>query len=623
MCASGNAFVPLEVGRGLPVLFQRRASGGSALATMTSTAGAGGRRHASEVPGLAKDPGALLESSRSMVAQLESTSEDIRARPAGAAALLHARRHVGRWQDDVGLLQAHIIEQIRACEDLRESDTLKALTDDDPTERTRKAVNAAVARLKMDVRNLFHYLCEHVLRPVPSASAGEVAEARRRMNEREEALERQLAAFAIAEEGEAPCSVLEVLDMLSLRQLLFQEISDALIARKVSMDMAMGVSVDLAAAVGSNDAINKSSGEIQKFLRVVKEYQGLETMAKASIVGHDRAQLTAALHKVEAERDAVLRDLSAARGQVADLEAAIALYRSTEPARVQTAKLDEAMTRVRDLETQNEGLRSRNASLSRSNGVLEDRLHDLTSELRELKGRYGREASWYEPRLRALEESAKTTAAAFDRLSLDVQLLSNMYKGAMDDLLDREAKVDEALKERRSVSTRLGNEVKEVVALRQELERKDKIIVRVMAAREEAVEAYRKGREELEAARAAQHDAEARAQKAVETARNREDDHKLAMDQISALQLQGRGLRADLSSTKESLTLSEEEVSELHEEIEALNGRIAELGGDDRGKSQIEHLKGRLREQELHIKDLHEQLEDAKDTIKELREYLS
>lgn len=100
-----------------------------------------------------------------------------------------------------------------------------------------------------------------------------------------------------------------------------------------------------------------------------------------------------------------------------------------------------------------------------------------------------------------LEEIISGTAAAFEKLSIDVQLLSSMYKGACDQMIEREAKVKDSERERKQVTTKLANSIKETSALRNELARKDQIVLRVMAAREESLKLYRESGGEVAAVR--------------------------------------------------------------------------------------------------------------------------
>ena len=108
---------------------------------------------------------------------------------------------------------------------------------------------------------------------------------------------------------------------------------------------------------------------------------------------------------------------------------------------------------------------------------------EMQRAIREQSRRHRLELAHLNPRVGKLESGLDTTKTAFGDLTLDVELLSNMYRASLFELETNTKRMEALAAERDDVCQKLGGQVSKVVSLRRELERKDAIILQVMAAR--------------------------------------------------------------------------------------------------------------------------------------------
>lgn len=183
----------------------------------------------------------------------------------------------------------------------------------------------------------------------------------------------------------------------------------------------------------------------------MREFFSLETHAKQASLGRDRAQMAAAMNMLEGQRDDAARLASNREAvrrctcthhsvyhrcssaltqganpfvqQIAELEDMLEVHRKdvravrdsevleSAPAvivahdcrvvtqSVQTVKLDEAMTRVRTLESEKRALLAKEATLSRRYGMLQDSVGRLQAQVKQFRERAEHGSKYYEPRI--------------------------------------------------------------------------------------------------------------------------------------------------------------------------------------------------------------------------------
>lgn len=129
----------------------------------------------------------------------------------------------------------------------------------------------------------------------------------------------------------------------------------------------------------------------------------------------------------------------------------------------------------------------RNYHLQQHNMYLEERHRAMQTSIQDESYRHKWQLSLIKPRVGRLESGLDTTRSAFQNLSLDVELLSNMYRASVKHIEMASARNAELERERDTVTEKLGREVKSVVSLRRELKRKEQIILQVMSARRKGI----------------------------------------------------------------------------------------------------------------------------------------
>lgn len=148
-------------------------------------------------------------------------------------------------------------------------------------------------------------------------------------------------------------------------------------------------------------------------------------------------------------------------------------------------RLEEARQRLGKVEAELTEVQRRNASLLLRNGDLRDELHTVRDDFRAAQAKHQTERAWLRPRVATLEQLVRASASSFDSMSLDVELLTNMYLHSSADLAVRTRALSSVQVELRQVS---GKFRKLITALREEKAegvRKQRVIATLMGTRHE------------------------------------------------------------------------------------------------------------------------------------------
>ena len=192
------------------------------------------------------------------------------------------------------------------------------------------------------------------------------------------------------------------------------------------------------------------------------------------------------LEKLQREKESLQHSLNVAKSTIAQLRkerASLDAYgvATTSAERVGFEELRQLQEKT---EKKLSASQTRNFLLLQENKHLQESHTEMQRAIREQSKRHRLELAHLNPRVGKLESGLDTTKTAFGDLTLDVELLSNMYRASLFELETNTKRMEALAAERDDVCHKLGSEVGKVVSLRRELERKDAIIMQVMAARE-------------------------------------------------------------------------------------------------------------------------------------------
>lgn len=519
-----------------------------------------------------------------------------------------SKTRVGEWRDDVNMLSHHISTQMEYCKNLRNHETLRKMMEEDPEERDRKRLNQFIDNMKADVRTLHNDIAERMLgKPVkgkakdPRSAALAGSAVASPWHSRTLELEEVLGKFRPHVEGSGGTAmrVADLLELSDIRQGLWVELSEHLVKKKNDLDSSLGISVDIARTVDDDDPVMRASRSVRAFLRVMDAFVGMEQLIKQANMTVDGVRHGRALARLQEQRDEVLAELSDANALIKELEEAAQDLRDGVGGKAvsqQTLKLDEAVTRMRELEQRDALLSKQNGLIVARNGVLQDQVDRLRTSLSESKERHKLDTEWYQPRIATLEASMKEATSTITTVQMDVELLASMYKSGVEELEAMQVNVDSAFKERDLFARKVHEEVQKVVGLRNELRRKDDIAIQLNAARRAAVRAYEETKHLAANTEEARRSFEQRLSDMGKRVDELEADlakHKKLLERSRAETKQMEAERDEAQATARLRTLEKEE---LNKELDVMTQKVVDAGLDEAGKTRYDRLQVQLHE---------------------------
>lgn len=278
----------------------------------------------------------------------------------------------------------------------------------------------------------------------------------------------------------------------------------------------------------------------------------------------------------------------------------------------QLLRIEEARQKLLVFEQRLINVQGSNAKLLLENGRLQDELEQVHQALRMESKTREEEQAYMFPRIEYLEEIVQTTASSFEHLSLDVELLSNMYAGACAQLENRSSVSHKLRAEMQTITEKFRDLLKRMQDEKKENKRKDRIITALMGARHEMVKSVKEA--QAKTARADQELADA--QNTIHEQQEQLRQAELEIARLRESREDAEKARYEIASQLKQANSKTKALKAKHNaEVADLQGKIAQLetaGMDQATRDAYDEMKLRLKHAVAAYQKLEKQLQDSK-----------